>query len=436
MPTPQRFTLQWPGKQESLRHLNEPVSAHLEPVPEESLFPEQASHLFLEGENLTILRILRKDYQGHIDAIYIDPPYNTGQTIAFDDRYFNRVPAASLLDDSLSERSAKTVRDPSPWLSMMYPRLALAWELLKKQGVLFVSIDDRAIHHLRCLLDEVFGPENHVGTVVWRKKVVRGRGHRHLIPQTEYVVVYARDIKELPPFSEPLTQEMIAEYTRQDERGPYKLIPFAKSGTRHSPRPNLAYPIEAPDGTWIQCPTLQWRWSEKTFWNRQEEIVFRKSQKGVWMVFTKQYLYQEGRQRRKTPVSYYDRVTTTDGTRELKDLSDGAIFDFPKPSRLIRDLVAWLPPFSETGKGIILDFFGGTCPTAQAVIDLNQEDGGHRQFIVVQDVPLPGSTAHNTAFVGKERIRKVIDRYRKISPPLPQDNGFSNLAFRVSRLSP
>ncbi len=436
MPTTQRFTLQWPGKQESLQQLIEPVDGHLEPVPGESLFGDEASHLFLEGDNLKILRLLRKEYQKNVDVIYIDPPYNTGQTIAFDDRYFQNVPSSFFLEESLSGPSSRTVRDPSPWLSMMFPRLALARELLKSEGVLFISIDDRAVHHLRCLLDEVFGTENHVGTIVWRKKVVRGRGHRHIIPQTEYVVAYAREIKSLPPFSEPLTQDMIAEYTQRDESGPYKLIPLAKSGTRHSPRPNLVYPIRAPDGTSIECPTHQWRWSEQTFRNRQDEILFRKNQKGTWTVYTKQRLYQEGRLRRKTPVSYYDRVTTTDGTRELKELSRGAVFDFPKPSRLIRDLIAWMPPFSGTGNGVVLDFFGGTCPTAQAVIDLNQEDGGQRRFIVVQDVPFPADPAPGTAFYGKERIRNVIGQYRRTSPPSPQDGTFCNLAFRVLRLSP
>lgn len=430
----QRFTLQWPGKEESLQLLTDPVPLHLEPVPEESLFGESASHLFLEGDNLKILRLLSREYQRNIDVIYIDPPYNTGQTIAFDDRFFQQVPFSFFPGGSQSETPSRMVRDPSPWLSMMYPRIVLARDLLKDEGAIFISIDDRAVHHLRCLLDEVFGPENHVGTVIWRKKVVRGRGHRHIIPQTEYILVYARNIKYLPPFSEPLTHEMVSEYTQQDEEGPYKLIPLAKSGTRHSPRPNLVYPIQAPDGTRIDCPTHQWRWSEETFRNRQNEILFRKNQKGTWSVFTKQRLYPDGRLRRKTPISYYDRVTTSDGTKELKEMSGGAVFDFPKPSRLIRDMIGWIPTLSEKGDGIVLDFFGGTCPTAQAVIDLNQEDGGRRRFIVVQDAPFPERSS--TASYGKERIRNVIGQYRNAPCLNPQDGVFCNLAFQVQRLVP
>ncbi|MHB1606813.1 MAG: site-specific DNA-methyltransferase [Leptospirales bacterium] len=430
----QRFTLQWPGKEESLQSLKGPGTGYLETVPEESLFGEQSPHLFLEGDNLGILRLLTKEYRKNIDIIYIDPPYNTGQTIAFDDHFYHQIPASFFPGENQIGTTSRTVRDPSPWLSMMFPRMILAHDLLKEDGAIFISIDDHAVHHLRCLLDEVFGPENHVGTVVWRKKVVRGRGHRHIIPQTEYIVVYARNIKLLPAFSEPLTREMVSAYTQQDEEGPYKLIPFAKSGTRHSPRPNLVYSITAPDGSLIDCPTHQWRWCEQTFLNRQSEILFRKNKKGGWSVFTKQRLYPDGRLRRKTPISYYDRVTTTDGTKELREWSGGAVFDFPKPSRLIRDLIGWIPSFSEKGDGIVLDFFGGTCPTAQAVIDLNQKDGGRRRFIVVQDIPLPERS--DIASYGKERIRNVIGKYRKTDSPIPRDGEFLNLSFRVQRFVP
>jgi adenine-specific DNA-methyltransferase len=433
-----RFFLAWKGKEDAVRILGEPVRESPEPLLGESVSFERATHLFFEGDNIKVLKHLHKEFRDAVSAIYIDPPYNTGQTIAFEDRYFERVSSlvpAALEGTPYHPGAPRSDRDPSPWLSLMYPRLILAHRLLSPDGALFVSIDDRSVHHLRVLLDEIFGPDNHVSTIVWRKKVVRGRGHRHVIPQTEYIVVYAKNIRVLPPFSEPLTKDMVDEYHLEDEEGPYKLIPLAKSGTRHSPRPNLVYPIEAPDGTWIPCPTHQWRWSESTLKARKDEVVFRKNRRGGWTVHTKQRLILDGRQRRKTPVSYYDRVTTTEGTRELKALFGDAVFDFPKPTRLVKDLLSWMSPPGEAGERIVLDFFGGTCTTAQAVLELNEEDGGRRRFIVIQD---PGGETDrpNVAEFGKERIRKVITALERSRKARADRGGFHNLGFRVYRLSP
>lgn len=420
--------LDWPGKSRARSLAEKPEKGLPELVAEKSVNPQRAPHLFLEGDNLRILRLLKKEYARSISAIYIDPPYNTGTSMAYFDRYYRRQSTPRLPDASATPPR----RDDSPWLSFIYPRLILARELLREDGVIFVSIDDRAVHHLRYLLDEIFGPENHAGTVVWRKKVVRGRGHRHLIPQTEYIVVYARSIRFLPPFSEPLSPEMISEYRLSDDKGPYKLIPLAKSGTAHSPRPNLVYPIEAPDGTMIPCPTHQWRWSQKTLQSRKDELEFRKNRRGEWVVYTRQRLYPDGHLRRKTPVSLYDRVSTTDGTRELKKLCPGAVFDFPKPARLVRDLIGWLPlPEDPEQEMLVLDFFAGTCPSAQAVLELNHADGGHRKFIMVQDTPVDGRT--NILELGHQRIRRVISLLGELTPHTP-DVDFDNLSYRTFRL--
>ncbi len=419
--------LDWPGKKEAGIQAVQPETGLLREVPDRSIRPDHAPHLFFEGDNLRILRLLKKEYARAVHVMYIDPPYNTGAVMSYFDR-FSRRRATS----SDSGPDGATRRDDSPWLSFLYPRLILARELLRDDGALFVSIDDRAVHHLRHLLDEVFGPENHVGTIVWRKKVVRGRGHRHIIPQTEYVVVYARALRSLPPFSEPLSPEMVAEYRLSDEEGPYKRIPLAKTGTAHSPRPNLVYPIEAPDGTMISCPTHQWRWSQKTLMARRNELEFVKNRQGKWVVYTRQRLYPSGLLRRKTPVSLYDSVSTSDGTREFRTLCQGALFDFPKPSRLIRDLLGWLPlPADPEEPMIILDFFAGTCPTAQAVLELNQSDGGRRKFLVVQDTPSEGQT--DIASLGHRRIQSVLTTIEAHSGKVHPE-GFDNLAYRTLRL--
>lgn len=372
------LALHWPGKAEAAASAWAPAEGA---VAEETL---PGGHLFLEGDNLDALKGLRATHEGRVKLVYIDPPYNTGSRFVYQDRL---------------GRAA--------WLSMMLPRLMLARTLLREDGAIFVSIDDREAHHLRVLMNEVFGEANFVSTIVWRKKVVRGRGARHVLPQTEYVLCYARAIGSLPPFSEPLTDAMRAEYKLEDELGPYKLIPLAKSGTSQSPRPNLLYPITAPDGEAIACPTHQWRWSKETLEARRDEIVFRRRRDGRWAVYTKQRLQLEAGERRRTPVSYYDRATTTDGTAEIKGLFGRVVLDFPKPSRLIKDLLVWAAP-ADTPDCWVLDFFAGSCPTAQAVLELNAEDRGERRFICVQSPVPTGDVEFQTiAAIGRARIAKV-----------------------------
>jgi adenine-specific DNA-methyltransferase len=221
-------------------------------------------------------------------------------------------------------------------------------------------------------------------------------------------LIVAKNLAQLPPFAEELTDEMRGEYGHADERGRYKLIPLAKSGTSHSARPNLVYPITAPDGSAIPCPTHQWRWSKETLAARMDEIVFKPARTGGWKVFTKQYLDLPDGERERTPISYYDRATTTDGTKELKRLFGRVVIDFPKPTRLIKDLITWAIPRDEGGEPIILDFFAGSCPTAQAVLELNAEDGGRRRFICVQaPEPLDDPEFDTLASVGRARIERV-----------------------------
>ncbi len=249
--------------------------------------------------------------------------------------------------------------------------------------------------------------------------MVRGRGNRHILPQTEYILVYAKNIDRLPPFSEPLSPSMRSQYPYADNRGRYKRIPFAKSGTRHSPRPNLVYPISAPDGTLIQCPTHQWRWSRQTFENRNDEILIQKNRNGHWTVYTKQYLVSEGVERRRTPESYYDRATTTDGTREMKELFGSVLIDFPKPSRLIKDLIGWAQPPGSMDP--VMDFFAGSGTTGHAVLELNHEDGGGRPFVLVQSgSPTPYEEYPTIADICRERVFRIRERLEACgSHPMP-----------------
>ena len=401
-PTPPRFGLRWPGDDAARLEAASPTEGKL--APGGALGPGPALHRFIEGDNLAVLKLLAPTLAGRVRVIYIDPPYNTGTAM----RYADRFGADARSYGKRHGEGAWGARHAA-WLGMMWPRLALARTLLADDGALFVSIDDRESHHLRLLLDEIFGEENFVSTVVWRKKVVRGRGARHVLPQTEYVHVYARDARRLPGFAEPLTDAMRGEYTQADARGPYKLIPLAKSGTAHSARPNLKYEIAAPDGSPIPCPTHQWRWSRETLAARRDELAFKRGKDGAWRVYTKQYLELPDGERERTPISYYDRATTSDGTAELKALFGRPVIDFPKPVRLLKDLITWATPRDGARDELVLDFFAGTCPTAQAVLELNAEDGGSRRFICVQaPAPLEDPEFATIAELGRARIARVL----------------------------
>lgn len=406
------FGLRWPGEPEARAAVSTPPGQALK----RGWRPE-ALHHFIEGDNLDVLKCLAPACAGRIRVAYLDPPYNTGVAMRYRDRFNTpRKQYANAYGDGT--RGARH----AAWLSFMWPRLVWVREWLAEDGVLFISIDDREQHHLRLLLDAIFGEDNFVSSVVWRKKVVRGRGARHILPQTEYIHVYAKNLAALPPFEEPLTPAMRGAYDACDSRGPYKRIPLAKSGTAHSARPNLLYPIEAPDGSVITCPTHQWRWSRETLAARRDELEFRQGRDGRWRVFTKQYLDLPDGERGRTPLSYYDRVTTSDGTRELKQLFGRPVIDFPKPVRLIKDLITWATPRGSARDEWILDAFAGSCPTAQAVLELNAEDSGRRRFICMQAPEALSDPEFSTlAALGRARIAKVLTHLQQLEDQVAFD---------------
>ena len=391
---PSRTLSDCPGRRAAWISASDPPKS----VLDQKFQHDPRRHTLVCGDNLDALKLLLPSLERKVRVIYIDPPYNTGNGLLYNDRF------GSWGRDG--DRHAA-------WLSMMAPRLLLAWRFLRDDGVFFASIDDRELPRLRLLCDEVFGEDNLVSTVIWRKKVVRGRGNRHILPQTEYILAYARNIDALPPFHENLTPGMKKEYAHHDSLGPYKKIPLAKSGTRQSPRPNLYYSLMAPDGSEIPCPTHQWRWSRETVERRKNEILMEKNRKGRWTVYTKQYLRSpEGEERKRTPESYYDRVTTSDGTAEMKELFGEVVLDFPKPSRLIRDLISWTTPRGSSDP--VMDFFAGSGSTGQAVLELNAQDGGSRPFYLVQsDDPIVHPEFRSIYEICRGRVERVIKRLEK-----------------------
>lgn len=455
--TEEHFGLFWPGKREARKLANKPSTGTLVPSPGEGADEAQTENLFIEGENLEVLKILRKSYAGRVKMIYIDPPYNTGNDFVYDDDfaeplqdYLKRTGQIDGEGRPLTTNKKADGRFHSKWLSMIYPRLRLARELLREDGVIFVSIDDNEVHNLRMVMNEVFGEENFIDPIIWKKRYGGGAKEKYLVALHEYTLMYAKSLSHLENLFVPLTEDAIKRYyTHRDSnfsmRGPFRTHPLEamKSFDR---RANLNFPINAPDGSEV-WPKRQWRWGKERVAMALErsEIHFEKGKNGDWYLSSKQYLKEEDGTIRKTkPFSVIDDIFTQHGTNEIINIFGNAkIFDFPKPSRLI---VKYLTiGFNYQRDGIILDFFSGSATTAHAVLDLNREDGGNRKFILVQmpEVTDANSEAHKAGYktiaeIGKERIRRVIKKLKAEDPEkcVGQDLGFKVFKLAQSHYKP
>lgn len=433
----ERYVLNWAGKSDAFRVLQSPSTATLVPCKEESVNFDKTENIFVEGENLEVLKVLQKSCFGKIKMIYIDPPYNTGNdNFIYPDKfaesredYLNRIgdkdETGFMTREGLFRKNSKdSGHYHSNWLSMMYPRLFLARNLLSDDGVIFVSIDDNEVHNLRLLMNEVFGEENFVDCVIWKKRYGGGAKEKYLVSLHEYVLLYAKSIDLLDPIFVPNNPESVEKYYKfKDDkfevRGPYRTHPLEATKSMGD-RPNLVFPITAPDKTKI-LPKRQWLWSKDRVQKAliENELEFIKGKDG-WSVHTKQYWKDEqGNIRQSKAFSIIDNVFTQHGTNEIIDLfSSAKYFAFPKPTGFIKPLLSIGTAIIEDD--IILDFFAGSCTTAHAVLALNKEDGGNRKFICVQ---LPEKCDENTeafkegyktiAEIGKERIRRVINKIKE-----------------------
>lgn len=409
-----RFT--WAGKREVIHLLNIPTEATLKPDHDDSLNFDTSQNLFIEGDNLEVLKLLYKPYFGRIKAIYIDPPYNTGGDFIYPDNYRNPLDTYLQLAGQVDSEGNLQTTNPetsgryhSAWLSMMYPRLFLARQLLTDDGIIFVSIDDHEVHNLRLMMNEIFGEENFIQQLVWYRHGGAGNKAKYCATDHEYILVYAKHLQMIDNLRRPLTKNEEAEYTEKDEYyptlGPYKLRKLDIGGYG-----GHEYEIKCPDGSTILD---EWPWKKKGFLKRQEDnkIVFSKDENGDWQVEYKLYLNESGRVLRSLLNSVEKNVKGKEQLEE--DMKIRKIFDYPKPVGLIKHLLQ----FINDSNCIVLDFFAGTCTTARAVMELNQEDSGNRQFIMVQfPEPTPEKSAarkagfETIAEVGKERIRRVCQR--------------------------
>ena len=456
----ERYRLEWPGKREAIVTANMPTTKTLRPVREDSVDFDNTENLYIEGDNLEVLKLLQESYFGKIKMIYIDPPYNTGNDFVYKDNFATDRETELFESGQIDEYNRRMVANPetsgryhSDWLTMMYPRLKLARNLLTEDGLIFISIDDNETHNLRKVCDEVFGELNFIDCVIWKKRYGGGAKEKYLISLHEYALVYAKSENELAELFIPLTEDSINRYYKLRDnnylkRGPYRTHPLEATKSMGE-RKNLVFPIPAPDGTMVY-PQRQWLWSKERVYDSLEkgEIEFIKSKNDSWSVHSKQYLNDEnGDIRQGKPFSIIEDVYSQHGTNEVLDLLGNAqIFSFPKPIKFLSYL---LNVGASDKDSIVLDFFSGSCSTAHAVMQLNAEDGGNRKYIMVQ---LPEQTDEkseaykagyqNICEIGKERIRRAANKVKEEKRSKTEKEGlFANVedtqdyGFRVYRLA-
>ncbi|KJJ83339.1 type III restriction-modification system methyltransferase [Candidatus Omnitrophus magneticus] len=427
----ERFGMNWPGKADCFKNIQAPSVATLIPAKEESVNFDSTENLFLEGDNLEVLKLLQKSYYGKIKMIYIDPPYNTGNDFIYPDNYAESLDTylrySGQLDEEGRKYSTNTEADGrfhSKWLNMMYPRLYLARNLLKPEGVIFISINDVEVDNLKKLCNEIFGEENFISQLVWENKEGGGGSDStYFRIKHEYILCYSRNKETALIEGVEISNE--DRYTEKDEyfekRGPYYLQKLNQASIQYSK--SLDYAIISPDSKELWPAQGEkracWRWSkEKVAWGVTNGFIeFKKDREGVWQVYSKQYLNVDNEdqpiERKNRPLAVIDRFSSTQGSKQMESLIGPKIFSYPKPKELLEYLISLI----DVQNDIVLDFFAGSATTAQAIIDSNKKDGGRRKFICVQ---LPEKTdidsqAYEAGYktiadIGKERIRRVIKK--------------------------
>lgn len=460
-PAQEAYGLNWAGKHQVYRELKTPTSQTLVPQPDESVNFDTSQNLFIEGDNLAVLKILQKSYHNRIKMIYIDPPYNTGNDrFVYADDFSESIADYKARAGQTDEDGNLTHSDGmrgnrrengqyhSNWLNMMYPRLALAKSLLRDDGVIFVSIDDNEVANLRLLMDEIFGEENFVDIITRATGTPTGGGNNAFVNELDYIVVYARDSTKLNIEGFDLTKSEAKIYDQEDKYGTYLTRPLRRTGgeDKREDRPSMYFSIEAPDGTEIYPigPTgyeSRWICSEKTYHKMSKDnLIEWKIVKEKWQVYQKFYL--EGR--KKLPSNMWDDVEgNKKATRDIRNIFNTLkVFDHPKPIGLIKKILSCV----DTKSDIILDFFAGSSTTAHAIMALNAEEvengsAGNRKFIMVQipEATEADSEAYKAGFtniaeISKERIRRAAAH---IESELPEsiDSKALDLGFKAYRLS-
>lgn len=456
--TTEKYELNWSGKQKAKKMVQQGIgNKTLKFVEKDSKNTDTTENIYIEGDNLEVLKLLRQNYYNSIKMIYIDPPYNTGNDFVYNDTFKKSNDESDKEEGYVTETGERLEKNTKSnnsrfhtnWLNMMYPRLKLARDLLTDDGVIFISIDDNEVNNLINLCDEIYAEENRIG-IISRLMKSGGNKGQYFSPNIEYILVYSKNKENLGYFREDLSDELIKKvYNNIEKEGEKKGERYSIKGLCQPGlgiRPNQRYWIEAPDGSFIipkgvtfpkilkdgekVLPTQQdtcWRWSLDRYLEEKEKgnIEIRKSNTATalvdennnisqWNVFTKIWLsdrIEEG----KVPTNYIGKWENRISSSELKLLN--IPFDFAKPTELVKYLISILDKNKEIK---ILDFFSGSATTAHAVMKLNSEDNGNRKYIMVQ---LPETTDEkseafkagykNIAEIGKERIRRAGEKIKQ-----------------------
>lgn len=416
----ERYQFTWPDKRNAIRLANAPTTDTLRPCREESVDFDNTQNLYIEGDNLEVLKLLRENYLGKVKMIYIDPPYNTGNDFVYNDDFTQT--AGSYIHNSGQEdeegnrlvaNTESNGRFHTDWLNMIYPRLKVAKDLLSEDGVIFISIDDNEVANLTKVCNEIFGQSNFITDIIWEKRYTRNNDAKLMSTVIDHILCYRRSDK-LIKLREPRTDKQNSTYSNPDDdpRGVWTSVLFTSQRTKEE-RPNLSYPIKNPfTGEMVEHPTNAWKYSKQQYEQlAADNRLYWGKDGGNSYPRLKRFLSEldEG----IVPINlwyYKDTATLDEGTKLVDSILGKDVFDYPKPIQIIQRMLRLMG----SKDFIVIDFFSGSATTAHAVMQLNAEDGGNRKFIMVQ---LPEATDEkseaykagykNICEIGKERIRRA-----------------------------
>ncbi|NVN19436.1 site-specific DNA-methyltransferase [Muricauda sp. HICW] len=459
----ERYRLEWPGKREAIVTANLPLNKTLRPIRKSSSDFENTQNLYLEGDNLEVLKLLQESYLGKIKMIYIDPPYNTGNDFVYKDNFTKELQKELIDSGQKDEYNQRLIANPetsgryhSDWLSMMYPRLKLARNLLTDDGVIFISIGEQEVHNLRSICNEIFGEINFIGGAGRISKKANNKGD-YWAPNFDHVLTYCKIREYCTPFFGGINYSAYQETDQSGSRAGEKYQSVRLYMSSLDPRPNQRYFIECPDGSFVIPPgdvfptekkdgafiTPQsnrdkvWRWSYTSYLQKKDEIVVKRvkssnlvdqdGKPAKWNVFTKTYLNDVIAKSSATPNNFIENHINQKASHELKKID--IPFTFAKPTSLIEFLAECCRLDSDD---ILLDFFSGSGSSAHAILNLNAKDNGKRKYIQVQ-IPIDteeNSLARKEGYekitdLGKERIQRAASSIKK------ETNADIDYGFRV-----
>lgn len=444
----ERYEFRWFGKSNAKREAFTPTDATLVYDETRSVNPTESENLIIEGENLAVLKLLSKSYREQVKCIYIDPPYNTGKDFVYSDN-FNQDRKEYWEDAEMTENGLKIDtntetdgRFHSNWLNMMYSRLLIARQLLKEDGVIFISIDDNEVHHLRKLCDEVFGEENFVTSFMWKRKKEISSDSKNVSIQGEYIVAYAKSestIFKLEPLSEQYIEDSYKEPNKEFPLGKWRPVPITVS--KGLSGGGYEYEIINPNG---KKHFRLWAYPEVSYKKLVKEnlVYFGQDGNGV----PQRVIYAQDSEGQPTTNYWDDIATNKEGKKEILNLFEENYFDTPKPSSLIKKVQNLIIEKDD----LILDFFAGSGTTGQAITELNQEDEGNRKYILVQlpEATYEKSEAYKAGYQkisditierNKRVIEKIIKEKKRAQPDLfskkkSEHEQLKGLGFKVFKL--